>query len=337
MTANTSLFNQWKKAQILVVGDVMLDEYHWCDVDRISPEAPVPVCNVNKTTIVPGGAANVATNIHELGCEPILIGTIGKDSTGDKLVTLLEASGINTDHLLHYKYKPTTLKSRIMAQTQHVVRLDREEKAPLAPETIAQIQQTTESLMPTIDGVLLSDYAKGTLSDELIETIISQATRHEKFVLVDPKGDNYQKYQGASILTPNFKEFCECVKNTQLDEAAILEKGHQLVNSLQLKSLIVTRSEKGLSIITKSGDKIDIPTLAQDVYDITGAGDSFISTVACCLANGFSTELSALVANCAAGIVVGKMGTSNVSFDELRNSDIVLNAIHEFKHLHTTN
>ena len=302
--------------QILIVGDVMLDEYHWCDVTRISPEAPVPICTVKKTTLVPGGASNVANNITALNSKAYLSGIIGTDSSGDKLLSVLHNNHIITTYLHQTRQKPTILKSRIIAQHQHIVRVDREDSKEISQDLQDELFSSIETQVHTFDALLLSDYLKGTLTPALTQRLIQWAKKNNKLIVVDPKGDDYQKYKGATILTPNFKEFCAVIKKEPKSEEDIHAEALQLINDLNLEALLVTRSEKGMSLITPT-TKIDIPTQAQEVFDITGAGDTVISVLTLALSAGWSMEDAAYLANCAAGIVVGKMGTSTTTLHEL--------------------
>lgn len=308
---------QCKNQRIFVIGDIMLDEFHWCSVARISPEAPVPICKINSTTLVPGGAANVAHNIHVLGSHVRLGGTLGQDSSGDKLISILNKQNIDTSSIVKSSIKPTILKSRIIAHQQHVVRVDRENDEDIDKTTQKAILQELTLHLPTIDAILLSDYLKGTLCPSLTKTIIQLAATHKKIVIVDPKGNDYSKYKGATILTPNFKEFLAVVGKDISKEKDIEIEGKRLIKKLQLNALLVTRSEKGMSLITEK-EKIDIPTQAKEVYDITGAGDTVIAMLTICLAAGLPQHDAAYLANFAAGIVVGKRGTATTTLDEIK-------------------
>lgn len=306
-----------KSQKILVIGDIMLDEYHWCHVNRISPEAPVPICQVYKTTLSLGGAANVACNIQHLGSSVTLIGSIGKDSTADKLKSLLEKENISTNHLIETKEKPTILKSRIIAQKQHVVRLDREDTNELNLDTFQNLKESLHAHIKAHDILLLSDYKKGTLSNSLISYCIETAKTEGKKIIIDPKGNEYQKYKGATLLTPNFSEFKAVCKKLPQTEEEIDTEAKALISELNLDALLITRSEKGMSLITKNTKK-DIPTKAKEVFDIVGAGDTVIATLSIAIAAGINLETACDIANHAAGIVVGKTGTATLSLEELK-------------------
>lgn len=303
--------------QIIVIGDVMLDEYHWCTVKRISPEAPVQVCQVDRTTLVPGGAANVAFNLLTLGGIPKLLGAVGRDSTGEKLLANLSKKGLSQHGLIQTDEKPTVLKSRVVAHHQHVVRVDREDPSPLSRKTRNRLMTQLVSELPQSQAVILSDYAKGTLPEPFIKRIIDAASKLNIPVIVDPKGDDYKRYKGATVLTPNYGEFLAAVKKSVLTEDEILTHGQRLIQRLNLKALVVTRSEKGMSIITNDGNKHDIPTKARDVYDITGAGDTVLATLSMGIAAGWSIEKAVYLANYAAGNVVAKVGTATTDHDEV--------------------
>ncbi|MGE4169414.1 MAG: D-glycero-beta-D-manno-heptose-7-phosphate kinase [Candidatus Margulisiibacteriota bacterium] len=308
-----------KPESILIIGDIMLDEYHWCEVKRISPEAPVPICKVLKTTLVPGGAANVAANVVTLGNTPILVGVLGTDSTGEKLKKELGKAHIPTQSLVQTPERPTILKSRIIAHHQHVVRLDREDGGELPKTVQAEILKKVDGVLGQVKAIILSDYLKGTLSPGLIRAVITKARKQGIPVIVDPKGDDYSKYKGATILTPNFGEFETAIRKKTQNEDEICTEAVKLIKKLNLPALLITRSEKGMSLVLENGTKIDIPTQAKEVFDITGAGDTVIATFSVALAAGKSMEVAAAIANHAAGIVVGKMGTATATFDEIRH------------------
>lgn len=314
-----NLLSTFKPKHILVIGDLMLDEYHWCSVGRISPEAPVPVCRIEKTTVVPGGAANVAHNIVALQSQVSLFGFIGKDTPGDTLVHLLKTHNIDTTGIIQVPHASTILKSRIIAGQQHVVRVDREDLSAISRSVQNKLLEKMNEKMPEIDAVLLSDYLKGTLTESFTQHLIQIAKKHKKPIIVDPKGDKYTKYKGATVLTPNFSEFKAVTKKQYSNEKDIQNEGLKLVKKLQLDSLLVTRSEKGMSLLA-NGKKTDIPTRAQEVFDITGAGDTAIAMLSVGIANGLNMEEASYLANAAAGIVVAKIGTSTTTLSEIKDS-----------------
>jgi D-beta-D-heptose 7-phosphate kinase/D-beta-D-heptose 1-phosphate adenosyltransferase len=318
---NSFDLSSFLRSKILVIGDVMLDEYHWCKVNRISPEAPVPICQVERTTHVPGGASNVANNIHCLGATAYLLGVIGQDSSAAKLISACQEFGLSTEGLIQDASRPTILKSRVVAHHQHVIRLDREHTSDLSEEITAQLKKSFDRLLPICDGVVISDYLKGTLTPDLLAYIIAGARAAKKPIVVDPKGRGYDKYRGATVLTPNFLEFETVISPNPVDtEDHILEGALELIAQLSLSGLVVTRSEKGMSVVTPDGVKVDIPTQARQVFDITGAGDTVISLLVLALSSGFDLEKSARIANAGAGIVVAKVGTSTITLAELQDA-----------------
>jgi len=318
MTAGTLIaqLNQCQNRTIVVVGDVMLDEYHWCKVTRLSPEAPVPICSVESTTLVPGGAANVANNLIHLGATVMLVGVIGEDSSGDKLIHALSDNGITTTHMVRVKSRPTILKSRIIAHHQHVVRVDREDISPISIKIQNKLMATLDPLWQSMHALVISDYLKGTLPDRFVQWMITRARSYQIPVIIDPKGTSYKKYKHASILTPNYSEFIAAIGKTPENESEIFKEGKKLKDRLKLDALLITRSEKGMTLIDNNG-KLDIPTRAKEVFDITGAGDTVIATLSLATASAVDWSSSAQLANVAAGIVVGKMGTSTVTTHEI--------------------
>ena len=305
---------------VWVVGDVMLDEFHWCHVHRISPEAPVPVCKVDRTTLVPGGAANVAVNIASLGSQAVLFGVVGKDSASEKLLHELHKRHIDTHAICHDPKRPTTLKSRIIAHNQQVARVDHEDPSPLCSAIQSQLLYKFHLMTEKPLAIVLSDYHKGTLSQPVIDAFIAYAHAHNVPLVVDPKGNDYSVYTGATVLTPNFLEFETAVHKKNLSEDAILKESLSMIKALNLEGLVITRSEKGMSIVQKNGHKTDIPTKATDVFDITGAGDTVIAVLSLALGNGWPLEDAAYLANEAAGIVVQKLGTASTSIQEIKQA-----------------
>ena len=296
--------------RVLVVGDVMLDRYWFGDVERISPEAPVPVVLVRKIEERPGGAANVARNIDALGGQATLLSVIGDDEAGASLQSLLEACGVRAS--LHKDPQlSTTVKLRVIGQQQQLLRIDFE-RAP-GHEVLAAKLDEFERLVDDADAVVLSDYGKGGLAH--VTRMIEVARAHGKPVLVDPKGSDYARYRGATVLTPNRGEFRE-VAGRWSDEADLARRAQKLRTDLALDALIVTRSEDGMSLFTATETRRE-PTRAQEVFDVSGAGDTVIATLAVMLAAGAGIEESVRLANRAGGIVVGKLGTAVVHRHEL--------------------
>lgn len=297
-------------ARVLVVGDVMLDRYWFGDVSRISPEAPVPVVHIKRVEERPGGAANVARNIATLGGRATLLSVIGDDDAGRALNALLVAENVQA-HLQIDPHLDTTVKLRVIGRQQQLIRIDFE--TPPSVEVLEQKLSDFEALVAQVDVIILSDYGKGGLAH--VAKMIALARSHGKPVLVDPKGDNYAAYQGATLLTPNKSEFKQ-VAGSWKGEAELTQKAEALRVKLNLEALLVTRSEEGMSLFTKSGSQHE-PTQAQEVYDVSGAGDTVIATIGLMLAAGKPLNEAISIANKAAGVVVGKLGTATVSQAEL--------------------
>ncbi len=299
------------KARILVVGDVMLDRYWFGDVTRISPEAPVPVLKVNKVEERPGGAANVARNIASLGAHCTLLSVVGADEAGDCLQRLLTEQG-NVDAMLHRDESISTIvKLRAIARQQQLLRIDFE--TPPSHEVLNAKLADFHTKLPHADVVVLSDYGKGGLAH--IAEMIRAARAAGKPVLVDPKGDDYARYSGATLLTPNRSEFRD-VAGSWKNETELTAKAQQLRAELKLEALLVTRSEEGMSLFREQ-DVLHEPTQAREVFDVSGAGDTVIATLAVMLASGADMADAVRIANRAAGVVVGKLGTAVVSREEL--------------------
>ena len=300
-------------ARILVVGDVMLDRCWFGDVNRISPEAPVPVAKINKTDHRAGGAANVARNIAALGGQAALLSVVGNDEAADTLTTLLQQDNI-ANHMIHSESMPTTLKLRILSRNQQLIRLDFEEHPDFG--SLNNVATKYGELVAQYDAVILSDYGKGVLNEAAV--MIATARMLGKPVLIDPKGSDYSKYTGATLLTPNRAELREVTGNWS-SEQGLTEKAQYLREVLELDALLVTRSEEGMSLYCE-GIIHHQETRAQEVYDVSGAGDTVIATMGLCLAAGYDLPQAMHTANAAAGVVVAKLGTAVCSFDELKQA-----------------
>lgn len=298
------------QVRVLVVGDVMLDRYWFGHVERISPEAPVPVVHVVREEERLGGAANVARNIVALGAKATLIGLIGADDNGTAVRRLLNNNGVQ-DCMVIDQERPTTLKLRVMGRQQQLMRVDFEE--PPTRAALSDVQQQLDEQLRAHDIVVLSDYAKGALKQ--VPELIRSARAANIPVLVDPKGDDYDRYRGATLLTPNRKEMEQAVGAWD-SEAALQAKAQQLRNDLQLEALLITRSEQGMTIFTDEGDH-HMTAQAKEVFDVSGAGDTVLATLAVARAVGLDWVDAMYWANRAGGIVVGKLGTSVVSAKEL--------------------
>ncbi|SNC61048.1 D-glycero-beta-D-manno-heptose-7-phosphate kinase [Polynucleobacter victoriensis] len=302
---------QFRQARLLVVGDVMLDRYWFGDTERISPEAPVPVVLVSKDDERLGGAANVARNAASIGAKISILGVVGDDEPGRRVEELLKAQGVNS-YLQRDPSLPTTVKLRVVARQQQLIRLDFE-KAPTHEALLNKLEQF-QSLLPEVDAVILSDYGKGGLTH--VTKMIAAARAAGKVVLVDPKGDDYSKYEGASIITPNRSELRQVVGRWK-DEADLTARAQALREKLKLDALLLTRSEEGMSLFTAQGVE-HVKADAREVYDVSGAGDTVIAAMAVALAAKWPAGQAMKLANKAGGIVVGKLGTATVSLEELQ-------------------
>ncbi len=297
-------------AKILVVGDVMLDRYWYGSVERISPEAPVPIVQVDKEEDRIGAAANVAYNIVSLGAKASLLSVIGDDSVGRELQQLIADSGIEA--FLHFDQEmKTTVKLRVIGRHQQLIRIDFE--SPPQKEVLASLTDLFIQLLPQQDCILFSDYGKGGLAH--ISKMISLAKLANKTVLVDPKGKDYSKYAGADLITPNKSELMAVIGNWKTEQE-LSEKAQNLRQSLQLKNLLLTRSEEGMTLFDEQGT-MHIAAQAREVFDVTGAGDTVIATLASLVGSGISIREAVPLANKAGGIVVGKFGTATISYKEL--------------------
>lgn len=305
---------KFQSAHILIVGDVMLDRYWHGVTSRISPEAPVPVVHVKQQQERPGGAGNVALNINALGAQVTLIGVTGKDEAANNVCTQLTAKGINCA-FIHLPDVSTITKLRILSHHQQLIRLDFEDGFTNLDTQSLQTQMRT--YLDRVDAIILSDYGKGTLAD--IQTLISCARTVNKPVLVDPKGHDFSKYKGATVITPNFSEF-EAVVGSCTTQTQLVEKGQALREHLDLEALLITRSEQGMTLLRHAHPPLHLPAHAHEVFDVTGAGDTVISVLAAGLASGQDWISATALANLAAGIVVTKLGAETVSVVELEHA-----------------
>lgn len=312
------LIARFSKVKILVFGDVMLDRYWWGNVSRISPEAPVPVVQLEKTSLAPGGAANVAFNVASLGATPRLAGIVGADEEGKYLAKTLEKSNISPDLLLTLKDRPTTVKTRVVAHNQHVVRIDNEKTNFLTPEQEENFRLLVEKEINKVDLIVISDYAKGLLSRNLLTRLITSAKENRKQILVDPKGKDYSKYSGATLLTPNRREAIEAC-NFEEHQAAddMTLAGETLISGLNLEALLITQGENGMTLFQNDKKPVHFNTKARTVYDVTGAGDTVIATLAVALAAGANLLQAAELSNVSAGLVVEEVGTTTITQEKL--------------------
>ncbi len=304
----------FQEARVLVVGDVMLDRYYHGSANRISPEAPVPVVRVSNQEDRPGGAGNVALNIAALGGAATLVGVVGTDATAEDLGARLSAAGVRCEFLVSQD-KPTVTKLRVISQHQQLLRMDFEQ--PFDAQDVADLQPRFESVLESAQVVIVSDYAKGALQD--VPAIIRAARAAGKPVIVDPKGSDFEKYRGATLITPNLHEF-ETVVGHCSTEQELITKGLALMSELALEAILITRGESGMTLLRPNKAELHLPARAQEVFDVTGAGDTVISVLAASLAAGDDFAAAPALANLAASLAVGKLGTAAISGPELRRA-----------------
>lgn len=310
------------KPNILVVGDLMIDHYLWGDCDRISPEAPVQVVNVAKETAVLGGAGNVVNNLHALGASVSVASVIGEDEIGKELLIMLKSLGVKTEGLVRQEGRKTSKKSRVIASNQQILRYDKESKEDITEDSVEKILAAIKKDLFLYDMIILSDYGKGVLTESLCQQIISLATSQKKKVLVDPKGTDYSKYKGAHFLTPNKKEACEATGINIIDDESLLRAGEWLRSECELELSMITLSEDGIAIFDDTMHKV--PTVAKEVFDVTGAGDTVIASLAFAISSGQDIIAAAQFANAAAAVVVGKIGSATATIDEIETYESTL-------------
>lgn len=310
---------RFRKKKVLVLGDVMLDRFVWGSVSRISPEAPVPVVEIMKETTCLGGAANVVANISSLGGEAFPLTIVGNDAEGEQLRAKFHDLGTTLGGILVEKGRATSIKTRIIAHHQQVCRTDREDKTPLSPALKKKIVEWFRTHLEAMDAVVVSDYAKGLISPALLKRILPMAKSARKIVCIDPKLKNLGAYRPATVITPNLIEVELAAGMSISDERTLVRAGNKILRQTGIDHLLVTRGEHGMALFEGGSDArvTQIPTLAREVYDVTGAGDTVISTLSLGLVSGLSILEAAILSNIAAGIVVGKLGTASVTVDEL--------------------
>lgn len=305
-------------ARLMVIGDLILDEFIWGKVERISPEAPVPVVRVERESLMPGGAANVASNVQTLGGTACLIGLVGQDDGGRRLKTELTALGIPTDSIVTDPDRPTISKTRVVAHHQQVVRIDREQDEKISGASLQAILEQIQERIQQVDGIIIEDYGKGLIHPQLLKPVVAWAKKYKKIITVDPKQENIAYYRGVTALTPNRNEAavaagCPITDDASLNRAAVI-----LLKKLKPELLLVTLSEDGMALFFGDGRKpVKIPTVAREVFDVSGAGDTVIAAFTLARAAGASFLEAAQLANAAAGVVVGKVGTATCSPKEL--------------------
>jgi D-beta-D-heptose 7-phosphate kinase/D-beta-D-heptose 1-phosphate adenosyltransferase len=313
-----SYIQRFGESRILVIGDIILDKYVWGHVSRISPEAPVPVVEVKQETKRLGGAANVLNNIAALGGHAVLCGVVGDDRAGREITERVRSMGLTTEGILTVGDRPTSVKSRVVAHNQQVVRFDREDRRTISEQEIREILDFIEQVRDQVDAIIVADYGKGVISGGMMKGLRSLAWDADKIIGVDPKTGNFEYYKGVHVLTPNHHEAGAYCGIRIEDEESLLEAGRRMLEGLESRSVLITQGKDGMTLFERGGDVVHIPTVARKVFDVTGAGDTVISTLCMSLAAGMDLRAASVIANFAAGIVVGELGTSTVTADELK-------------------
>ncbi len=314
----TNILREFKKKKIFIIGDLILDRYIWGKVNRISPEAPVPIVEVTTEEYLLGGASNVANNIVALGGHATIAGVTGNDRVGEVLINLLEEKGIECQGVFGCP-KPTTVKTRVIAHNQQVVRFDREDREKIEGKAFKWLLEYLRRMIPKHDAVIISDYKKGVVSSELVREVVKHSRPANILVSVDPKIGHFHCYKNVSLITPNLMEASLATGIEIKDEKSLMSAGKALLRKLPCDAVLITRGEQGMSLFEKN-KVAHIPTVARNVYDVTGAGDTVIAAFTLAYAAGASMEEAAVIANHAAGIVVGKVGTAVAPLDQLRKS-----------------
>lgn len=310
------------EARIVVYGDVMLDEFVWGDVTRISPEAPVPVVDIKRESVRLGGAANVVANLVALGARAVLVGVIGHDRAGERLQAELNSVGRTSAEalLITDEARPTTSKTRIIAHNQLVVRADRERRTPVGTETEDELIAALVRALDQASALVVSDYDKGAVTRRVLMEVLPRAVERGRPVLVDPKPRNFDAYQPATLVTPNHHEALRLTNSEDDTDEGMATAARTLRARVNCQAVLITRGERGMMLLAGDGAPVYVETVAREVYDVTGAGDTVIATLAAALASGATLVEAATLANHAAGIVVGKLGTATASAAELVNS-----------------
>lgn len=304
-------------SKILILGDIMLDEYLFGSVNRISPEAPVPVVEITSDNFLLGGAANVAANIKKLGDEPLLLGTVGEDEASIKLSQILKNKKIGSDFLVNDKSRQTTIKTRVIANNQQIVRTDRENTHELDSDVEKIVMNKFMSVKDEIKAVIISDYGKGVITLSLLEKVIQTCVDNDIFIAVDPKETHFHNYKKVSVITPNHHEAGFAYGKRIRSEADLMEVGNGLLEKLQAESILITRGADGMSLFRTGFEPTHIPTFARQVFDVTGAGDTVIASFVSAISAGATLPEAAIVANAGAGITVAEVGTASVTADRL--------------------
>lgn len=314
------LLEQFRGKKIMVIGDLMMDRYVWGTVNRISPEAPVPIVEVTNEFTRLGGAANVANNLYALGADPIPIGIIGDDLEGEQLIASMRELHFNTDFILKDDSRPTAVKTRIIANDQHVVRADREIRSPIGSEMLKKAKEAVAACLSEADAIIIEDYNKGLLTKELIAAIIDLAQQHQTIITVDPKFDNFFDYQFVTLFKPNRKE-TEAALGIRIDSLeSIVDACKNILSRLSCQAVLITLGDQGMCFLDSNGEFAQIPTKARRVHDVSGAGDTVISTLTLALTTGIDLKEAITLANYAGGVVCGEVGVVPIEPAKLREA-----------------
>jgi rfaE bifunctional protein kinase chain/domain len=320
MTELEAILPHIRGKRVLVIGDIMVDEYIGGSVSRISPEAPVPVVEVETEELRLGGAANVAANVRSLGGNPALIGVVGDDAAAERLTDDLARDGIDGQGIIVDRGRPTTIKTRIIAGSQQIVRFDKEEREEVRGENLARLSHSAEERLSEVDGLIISDYGKGVISGPFLQWLIPKALRLNKIISVDPKENHFPLYRGVTVITPNHKEAGVACGKAIRTEEDLDAAGLDLLSEIGVQGVLITRGAQGMRLFERGKPPVQIDTVAQEVYDVVGAGDTVVAALTLALAAGANLEQAARISNYAAGVVVGKKGTATVTLKELKNS-----------------
>lgn len=302
------LMTRWAGKQIAVIGDLMLDRYFWGSVSRVSPEAPVPVVDVEHESFHLGGASNVANNLKSLGATPLMLGVIGDDNSGKLLLDIVHGSGLETAGILADADRPTTVKTRVIGNNQQIVRLDREVKSAINNAMADRLQQVLHTYRDTLAGIILQDYNKGVITPHVIGQTIAFANAHDIPVHVDPKFQNFFEYRGVTLFKPNRKETQDAIGVTLNSDEDVARAGSMLLERLQCDNVLITLGARGMMLFERNGDVSSVATKARHVADVSGAGDTVIATIAAAVAGGAGIREAAALANVAAGVVCAEPG-----------------------------
>jgi len=315
-----AIIQRLRRRRLLVVGDIMVDEYIWGSVSRISPEAPVPVVEVQTEELRLGGAANVAANVCSLGGEAILVGVVGDDALAEYLMDDLPRRGMDGGGILVDKGRRTTIKTRVIAGSQQIVRFDKESLEEVKGEPLGRLVRNVKGRLFEAEGLIIADYGKGVITGEFLEWLIPEALRSGRVVSVDPKENHFPLYRGVTVITPNHKEAAAAQRRVIRTEEDLNVVGSALLSEVEAQAVLITRGPQGMRLFERGKPPLQIDTVAREVYDVVGAGDTVVAALTLALAAGAGLEEAARISNYAAGVVVGKKGTATVSLEELRDS-----------------